>query len=118
MRPSKRISPRRANRRKTMPNSDPQSRAAPSVNPDLKAVHEELIAYARDLDAAVGRASTSAEVNKILDEINEVTARIVSVGRQLFAKQTTEIKAASVDVFVAAAEAKKALDEIENIKGF
>jgi len=100
-----------------MPTND-QGGDIPTVNPDLKAVQKELIAYARELDVAVGRAKSSAEVNAILDEINEVTARIVSVGRQLFTRQTEAISAASAEVLAQAGEAKKAVQEIEDVKTF
>ena len=100
-----------------MPTND-QGGDIPTVNPDLKAVQKELIAYARELDVAVGRAKSSAEVNAILDEINEVTARIVSVGRQLFTRQTEAISAASAEVLSQAGEAKKAVQEIEDVKTF
>jgi len=100
-----------------MPTND-QGGDIPTVNPDLKAVQKELIAYARELDVAVGRAKSSAEVNAILDEINEVTARIVSVGRQLFTRQTEAISDASAEVLAQAGEAKKAVQEIEDVKTF
>lgn len=90
----------------------------PSINPDFKAVHAELIAYAHELDDAVGRAKTSKEVNAILDELDEVTARIVSVGRQLFTQQTESISKACADVIVQAEAAKKAARQIDDLVSF
>ena len=101
-----------------MARSEPASGTQPSVNPDLKAVHTELVVLSRKLDEAVGRAQTSAEVNAILDELIEVNARVTTVGRQLFTQQTERIRKNAVKVVAAAGDARRAIDELDNIKNF
>ena len=87
-----------------------------SVNPDLASVHKQLISIVAALDAAVGRATTGAEVTALLDEIAEVNARVTSVGRQLFTQQTAQIKAKSEAVAAAADDAKKVIAELKDVK--
>jgi flagellin-like hook-associated protein FlgL len=101
-----------------MPRNEPSTASPPSVNPDLQAVHTELIAIASDLDTAVGRAKTAAEVRAILDELSEVTARVTALGRQLFTQQTARIRTLSRDVVEAKNDAKKAIKELDNVRSF
>jgi hypothetical protein len=96
-----------------MPPTEPAA-----VNPDLRAVHTQLIALARSLDEAVGQARTSAEVNAILDEIVEVNARVTNVGRRLFTRQTEAIQEAAQAVMDSTAEAEDAIGELEDVQGF
>lgn len=99
-----------------MPSSKAAAGTQPSVNPDLKAVHTELVELSRQLDEAVGRAQTSAQVIAILDELVEVNARVTSVGRQLFTQQTDKIRKNSETVVAAAADARRAIAELDRIK--
>src|SRR4051794_22597799 len=101
-----------------MPTSN-QSAAAPrAVNPDLKAVHTRLVEIARELDSAVGQAKTEAEVDALLNEISEVSSRVVAVGRQLFKQQTDQISRLSKDVLDGTAAAQKSIAQLDNVKGF
>lgn len=88
---------------------------AEGVNPDLKAVHGQLIAVVAELEAAIGNAKTSAEVNAILDEIIEVNARVTTAGRQLFTRQTEEISEAAKEVAAAVDETKEAIRRLEGV---
>ena len=93
---------------------------ASAINPELKSLHEELIAIVAELDAAVGRATTGAEVVTLLDEISEVNARVSNVGRQLFTAQTAEISdgvAAVKALHIDTAEAIKKLESIKKMVG-
>jgi hypothetical protein len=101
-----------------MPKNEPRTAAPPSVNPDLRAVHTELIAIARELDLAVGNAQTSAQVNAILDELLEVNSRVTAVGRQLFTQQSQRIRTASEAVLAATADAEKAVQQLDDVKTF
>ena len=101
-----------------MPKSEGAAGTQPAVNPDLKAVHTELVALSRQLDEAVGRAQTSAQVNAILDELIEVNARVTTVGRQLFTQQTERIRKNSAAVVKAAADARRAVEQLDRIKDF
>ena len=88
---------------------------AEGVNPDLKAVHSQLVAMVAELEAAIGQAKTSAQVNAILDEIIEVNARVTVAGRQLFTRQTEEISEAASHVAKAVDETKEAIRRLEGI---
>lgn len=101
-----------------MPGSQVSTGATPSVNPDLKVVHSELVALAIDLDAAIANARTSSEVNVILDELSEVNARVSMVGRQLFTQQTAKIKTRAEAVLDGIASTKAAIKQLNDIKSF
>lgn len=87
-----------------------------AVNPDLLAVHRQLISLVDELERAIGRAKTAAEVNAILDEIAEVNARVTTLGRQLFTQQTSQIATRAQAVADGVAEVKAAIQELENVK--
>jgi hypothetical protein len=101
-----------------MATNNPGAGAPPSVNPDLKAVHTQLVAIASELDSAVGEATTAAQVDAILGELSAVTARVVAVGRELFKMQTAAITDLSKDVIKAAAVAKKDIKQLDDIRTF
>ena len=96
--------------------SDAKTTTPPSVNPDLKAVHNQLIAVANELEAAIGRAKTAAEVNAILDEIIEVNARVTTVGRQLFTQQTAQIRTRAEVVMAGVEEVKAEIKRLDGVK--
>jgi flagellin-like hook-associated protein FlgL len=96
--------------------SDAKTTTPPSVNPDLKAVHTQLIAVANELEAAIGRAKTAAEVNAILDEIIEVNARVTTVGRQLFTQQTAQIRTRAEVVMAGVEEVKAEIKRLDGVK--
>lgn len=60
-------------------------------NPDLKAMHRDLIALVRRLEEAIDTAPTAAAIGAISDQIVEVNARVTATGRLLLASQTEEI---------------------------
>lgn len=90
----------------------------PSVNPDLKAVHTQLVAVANELEASIARARSAPEVNAILDELIEVNARVTSIGRQLFTQQTNQIKTKADAALAAVAEVKQVIKQLQGVKEF
>lgn len=60
-------------------------------NPDLKAMHRDLIALVRRLEESIDIAPTAAAIGAISDQIVEVNARVNATGRMLLAAQTDEI---------------------------
>jgi chemotaxis regulatin CheY-phosphate phosphatase CheZ len=89
--------------------------ASKTVNPDLKQLHEQLVAVVAELDKAVGRATTASEVTALLDEISEVTARVTNVGRQLFTQQTDRITAGAQKVTDLHGETLEAIRKLESV---
>ncbi len=88
----------------------------PAANPDLVALHRHLIDVVDQLERAIGRATTAAEVTAILDEIAEVNARVTSVGRQLFTQQTAQITSRVAAVTEAIAEVNRTIQDLESVK--
>ncbi len=60
-------------------------------NPELKAMHESLIALVRTLEESIDAAPTAAAISAIVDRIADVNARVTSTGSVLLARQTDEI---------------------------
>ena len=89
----------------------------PGPNPDLVAVHRSLVTLVQGLDAAIGRARDAAEVTAILDGIAEVNARVTSVGRQLFTRQTADVAALAGQVAAAVPEVEQAIERLEGVRG-
>lgn len=89
-----------------------------AVNPELAQLHTALIALVAQLDQAVGNARDAAEVNTLLNEIAEVTARVTNVGRQLFTQQTAKITNGVANVMAqkqAALDAVKKFDSVKSV---
>ncbi|MFD1033134.1 hypothetical protein ACFQ15_00510 [Sphingomonas hankookensis] len=84
-------------------------------NPDLKAMHRDLIALVRRLEESVDSAPTAAAIGAISDQIVEVNARVTAAGRLLLAAQTEEISrhACAVSAAIPGIE-----DEIEDLRRY
>lgn len=68
-------------------------RAGPEAleNPDLKAMHRDLVALGRRLELSIDVAPNASAIAAISDQIVEVNARATAAGRVLLAAQTDEI---------------------------
>lgn len=89
-----------------------------TANPDLAALHGQLIALVDQLNKAFGRAKSKAEGIAILDEIGEVNARVSAIGRQLFTQQTAAIKKGAEKVVAAVPEVEDAIRRSDELKTF
>jgi len=84
-------------------------------NPDLKAMHRDLLSLVRRLELAIDDAPNAAAIAAISDQVVEVNARATATGRVLLAVQTGEIAqyAQAVSAAIPAVER-----EIENLERF
>ena len=64
---------------------------ATGENPDLKAMHRNLVALVRRLELSVDEVSNAAALALIADQIVEANARAVTASRTLLVAQTEEI---------------------------
>lgn len=67
------------------------STANSADNPDLQAMHRDLIALVRKLEVSIDCAPDAAAIAAITEQMAEVNARVTSTGRVLLAAQTDEI---------------------------
>lgn len=88
------------------------------VNPDLQALHTALVHLVRDLNDAIGRAKTSAEVIAIANEISDVNARVTSLGNQLLTQQTEDIKRETTAVLAEIPTIEKAIKQLDDVQKF
>ena len=72
-------------------NSDDTMAVGHGDNPDLHAMHRDLIALVRRLEGAIDSAPDAAAIVAITEQMAEVNARVTSTGRVLLARQTVEI---------------------------
>ncbi|RXD04876.1 hypothetical protein EQZ23_06975 [Sphingomonas sp. UV9] len=86
-----------------------------ATNPDLAAMHRDLIALVRRLEALIDTATTAATIAAISDQIVEVNARATATGRVLLAAQTQEIAKHAHAVSAAIPGVER---EIENLVRF
>lgn len=92
-----------------------QSKGPPAAeNPDLKAMHRDLIALVRRLELSVDAATTSGDIDAITQQIAEVNARVVAVGAVLFTRQTEEITRNAAAVARAVPLAEKEIDDLQD----
>jgi hypothetical protein len=84
-------------------------------NPDLKAMHRDLLSLVRRLELAIDDAPNAAAIAAISDQVVEVNARATATGRVLLAVQTEEIAqhAQAVSATIPAVER-----EIEGLERF
>lgn len=87
--------------------------AAAGDNPDLQALHRDLIALVRRLELSIDNAPDSAAIAAITEQMIEVNARVTATGRVLLAKQTEEISRLAKAVSGAIPAIEK---EIENLQ--
>lgn len=60
-------------------------------NPDLEAMHHNLVALVRRLEQSIDSAPDAPAIAAITEQMAEVNARVTSTGRVLLAAQTEEI---------------------------
>lgn len=60
-------------------------------NPDVQAMHRDLVALVHRLEESIDNAPDAAAIAAITEQMAEVNARVTSTGRVLLAKQTEEI---------------------------
>ncbi len=60
-------------------------------NPDLEAMHRNLLALVRRLEESIDSAPDASAIAAITEQMAEVNARVTSTGRVLLAAQTEEI---------------------------
>ena len=60
-------------------------------NPDLQAMHRDLVALVRRLEESIDTAPDAAAIMTITEQMAEVNARVTATGRVLLAVQTEEI---------------------------
>lgn len=87
--------------------------AAAGDNPDLQALHRDLVALVRRLELSIDNAPDSAAIAAITEQMIEVNARVTATGRVLLAKQTEEISRLAKAVSGAIPAIEK---EIENLQ--
>ncbi len=63
----------------------------PGDNPELQAMHRDLVALVRRLEESIDTAPDAATIAAITEQMAEVNARVTSTGRVLLAAQTEEI---------------------------
>jgi len=87
-------------------------------NPDLVAVHKQLIALVDQLSQQQESATTAAAVKAITLEIVEVTHRVTMVGQLLFKERTDKLSAAVEAVKDGQDAVDAAIEKIEKLNGF
>lgn len=65
--------------------------ASSGDNPDLEAMHRNLVALVRRLEESIDFAPDAQAIAAITEQMAEVNARVTSTGRVLLAAQTDEI---------------------------
>ena len=85
-------------------------------NPELAAMHRDLIALMRRLELSMDSARDAAAIGVISDQILEATARVTAVGRVLLAAQTEEISRHARAVSAAIPEVERRIEDIEHLE--
>ncbi len=83
-------------------------------NPDLEAMHRNLVALVRRLEESIDFAPDATAIAAITEQIGEVNARVTSTGRVLLAAQTEEISRHAKAVFDAIPGVEKEIETLEN----
>lgn len=86
-------------------------------NPDLVALHRQLIALVTALDLAMGDAD-AGQVKVLAEQIAGVNARVTAVGRQLFARGSQEITEAASAVASVLPDIEHTLADLARIDAF
>ncbi len=92
-------------------------RTTPTVsngNPDLQAMHCDLIALVRRLEESIDLAPDAAAIIAITEQMAEVNARVTSTGRVLLARQTDEIAVHAKAVSDAIPAIEKEIDTLRD----
>ena len=85
-------------------------------NPDLKAMHRDLVALVRRLELAIDDAPNAAAIATIADQVVEVNARATAAGRVLLAAQTEEIARHAQAVSAAIPAVEREIEDLERFE--
>lgn len=85
-----------------------------SENPDLRAMHRDLVALVRRLEESIDAAPDVAAIEAIIERMAEVNSRVTATGRVLFAERTEEIARHARAVSAAIPEVEKEIDHLED----
>ena len=85
-------------------------------NPDLAAMHRDLIALVRRLEISIDSAPTAAAIGAISDQIVEVNARVTATGRVLLAQRTEEIARHAGAVAAAIPDVEREIEDLERFE--
>lgn len=83
-------------------------------NPDLQAMHRDLIALVRRMEASIDSAPDAAAIVAITEQMAEMNARVTSTGRVLLARQTDEIARHAKAVSDAIPAIEKEIDDLRD----
>ena len=85
-------------------------------NPDLKAMHRDLLSLVRRLELAIDDAPNAAAIAAISDQVVEVNARATATGRVLLAAQTEEIAQHAQAVSAAIPAVEREIEDLERFE--
>lgn len=85
-------------------------------NPDLKAMHRDLLSLVRQLELAIDDAPNAAAIAAISDQVVEVNARATATGRVLLAVQTEEIARHAQAVSAAIPAVEREIEDLERFE--
>jgi hypothetical protein len=85
-------------------------------NPDLKAMHRDLLSLVRRLELAIDDAPNAAAIAAISDQVVEVNARATATGRVLLAVQTEEIAQYAQAVSAAIPAVEREIEDLERFE--
>ena len=83
-------------------------------NPDLRAMHRDLVVLVRRLEESIDAAPDVATIEAITERMAEVNARVTATGRVLLAAQTEEIARHAQAVSAAIPRIEKEIDHLED----
>lgn len=87
-------------------------------NADLVILHRQLIALMARLDLAMDDAPSAAQVKLLAEQIAQTNLRVTAVGRELFARSTTEIADAANAVAGVIPTVEKCLSDLARVGSF
>jgi hypothetical protein len=83
-------------------------------NPDLEAMHRNLVALVGRLEESIDSAPDAPAIAAITEQMAEVNARVTSTGRVLLAAQTEEIARHAKAVSDAIPAIEKEIETLQN----
>ncbi len=88
----------------------------PGTNPDLAAMHHDLVALVSRLEASIDTATSATAIAAISDQIIEVNARVTAAGRVLLAEQTQEVAVCARAVSAAIPGLEREIESLERFE--
>ena len=96
--------------------SNERSDTSTEVNPDLEAMHRELLALVCRLEVLIDRAPDAAAIGLLADQIVEVNARATAAGRVLLAAQTEGITRHAQAVSAAIPAIEEEIEDLQRLE--